>query len=110
MRKLAIKLDLFDDKKPVFSFMSGKFLTKAKLNSVLAEILGDFTDTRHKITGYSFRAAIPSALASHPNASNSAIVKEWGGWVSSSFELYTKNEREKRRHLFKIVTECLFCD
>ena len=63
---------------PVFRFKSGKGLTKAKLNVVLKNLLGDFEDENHKITGHSFRAAIPSALAAHPEKSEIADVLEWG--------------------------------
>ena len=61
-------------------FKSRKFLTKAIFNSWIAEILRDFTDDWHKITGHSFRSAIPTALSTHPNEYSTAIIREGGGF------------------------------
>ena len=81
LKKLTVNQGIFCESKPVFMFKSGKFLTKAIFNSWIAEILGDFTDDWHKITGHSFRSAIPTALSTHPKDYSTAIIKEWGGWV-----------------------------
>ena len=81
LKKLTVNEGIFCESKPVFMFKSGKFLTKAIFNSWIAEILGDFTDDWHKITGHSFRSAIPTALSTHPKDYSTAIIKEWGGWV-----------------------------
>ena len=108
LKKLCISNGTFCENKPVFAFKSGKFLTKAMLNSWLAEILKDFVDKSHRITGHSFRSAIPTALSSHPNEQSAAVIKDWGGWVSSSYNCYTKDERDKRKYLFSRITDCLF--
>ena len=97
LKNLSINHGIFSENMPVFMFKSGKFLTKATLNSWLAVILGDFTDKMHRITGHSFRSAIPTALSTHPNTDSAIIIKEWGGWVSSCYTRYTKAEREKRK-------------
>ena len=94
----------------MFTFKSGKFLTKAKMNKCLAEILKDFVSDSHKITGHSFRSAIPTALSSQPDSQTATVIQEWGGWVSSSFENYSKSERERRKYLFEEIKNYLFRD
>ena len=76
LKKLAIAEGVWKSDNPVFTFKSGKFLTKQKVNLWLSKILNDFTDDNHIITGHSFRAAIPSILASHPNKSSVNSIKE----------------------------------
>ena len=102
------KKGYFSESKPVFSFPSGKNLTKRKLNMVLENLLGDFTDEKFRITGHSFRAAIPSALSAFPNENSVSDVKDWGSWESSSYNLYLKNEKEKKRALFEKIVSCLY--
>ena len=104
---MSYDLLLWDQRKPVFSFKSGKFLTKAKLNSWLASLLNDFTDENNTITGHSFRAAIPSLLAANPDVGSIKDIKLWGGWASESYKMYTKNEKEKRRIVFSKIVHCL---
>ena len=111
LKKLTVNEGIICESKPVSMFKSGKFLTKAIFNSWIAEILRDFTDDWHKITGHSFRSAIPTALSTHPNDYSTAIIKEWGGgWISSSYNCYNKDERDKRKSLFEKITVCLFSD
>ena len=94
--------------RPVFSFKTGKNLTRSKLNKWLEIILQDFVDSNHKITGHSFRAGIPSTLASFPNENTIRDIKQWGSWESNCFLKYTKQEREKRRALFSRIVSCLY--
>ena len=107
LRRMAESEGIWSKDKPVFSFKSGKYLTKAKLNSWLATLLSDFTDSQNSITGHSFRAAIPSLLAANPDISSTMDIQLWGGWTSESFKLYTKNEREKKKIVFKKIVTCL---
>ena len=97
LKKLAIREGSFGAASPVFSFKSGKNLTKLTMNKVLSELLKDFCDENHKITSHSFPAAIPSLLASHPDQYSTAELKDWGNWESDSFKLYTKTERDRKR-------------
>ena len=108
LKEMAEKVGIFDPTKPVFAFRSGKFLTKAKLNMWLATILSDFVDENHKITGHSFRAAIPSSLASSPGKGSISDIKNWGNWVSDSYMKYTKQDREQKRALFHKIVDCLY--
>ena len=51
LKKMAEKSGVWTVGKPVFSFPSGRNLTKSKLNSTLAKLLEDFTDECHKNYG-----------------------------------------------------------
>ena len=67
-------------------------------------LLDDYCDVNHKITGHSFRAAIPTLISSHPDKNTVSELKDWGNWESDSFKAYEKNDREKRRKLFAVDT------
>ena len=86
---MAIDTKGFSVNKPVFSFSSGKNLTKKQINLWLSTLLDDFVDSNHKITGHSFRAGIPSTLASFPDEYSVKIIKEWGMWESNCYKLYS---------------------
>ena len=101
LRKLAIENDLFDPTRPVFTLKSGKIFTKNAFNKGLEFLLEDFCDENHKITRHSFRAAIPTLISSIPDKCTVTELKEWGSWESNSFRAYEKDEREKKRMLFK---------
>ena len=103
LKKLNEKNGDLVGNKPVFSFLSGKNLTKKKINDILAKLFVDFTDDKHKITGHSFRAAIPSALSSFPLENSIEDIIEWGSWESSCYTKYLKHEREKKRALFSRI-------
>lgn len=100
LKEINMSNNSFIEKNPVFRFKSSLYLTTDKMNKLLHCLLSDFTDANHKITCHSFRAAIPSAMASHPETCTVREVKEWGRWHSDSFEKYTKQERDKKRKLF----------
>ena len=108
LKKLALAEGVWKSDNPVFTFKNGKFLTKQKINSWLRKILCDFTDKNHTFTGHSFRAAIPSILASHPDECKVENIKEWGGWSSDCYAIYTKSEKDKRRVLFTEIMKCIF--
>ena len=108
LKKMASKLGFGKNEDPVFAFKQGKYLTKEYLNRILMNLIGDFCDCNHSITGHSFRAAIPSLLASHPDQHSIAELKEWGSWQSDSYKLYTKSERDKRRVLFGKIVKCMY--
>ena len=82
-------------------------MTKLVLNNLLESLLKDFTDENHKISGHSFRSAIPSLLESHPDRNRVDEIKEWGGWVSDSYSHYTKRENDRRMFLFSKVVDCM---
>ena len=79
------------------------------LNKGLSHLLDDFCDEFHKITGHSFRAGIPTFISSHPDKGSISELKEWGNWHSNSYKAYEKDEREKRRKLFRKIIENMYC-
>ena len=108
LRKMMREKTDFKSNVPVFSFHSGKNLTKKQINLWLSSLLEDFVDSNHKITGHSFRAGIPSTLACFPDEFPNNVIKKWGMWESNSFKLYTKHEREGKRALFEKIVKCLY--
>ena len=108
LRDLAIREGVFDPEKPVFAFKSSKNLTKTELNKKLKELLGDFCDEYHMITGHSFRAAIPSLISSHPDKSTVSELKDWGNWESNSYRSYLRDVRENRKKLFSKIIDCMY--
>jgi len=91
---------------PVFMFECGKLLTPSTLNSTLHTLLFPHIGrAAEQITGHSFRAALPSALANRPDLANDEDIKLWGRWDSSSFKRYTRLKPDQKRAVFyKIVS------
>jgi len=101
MQNLAKENENFSLNNPVFTFKSGKFVTINKLNSILGTLLSDFCEDKLvSFTCHSFRAAIPSLLASHPDKSFVADILDWGEWASPSYNLYTKLDHSRKNFLF----------
>ena len=100
----SLKSDTADDT-PVFMFSSGKCLTQSSLNNLIAGLLLPHLGAASKqISGHSFRAAIPTVLAKHPELANCWEIMGWGRWKSRAFEDYTRLPLNKRRATFnKIV-------
>lgn len=108
LRKMYEKDNVMCPDKPVFMFSSGKFLTTEKLNKVLDSLLAKHLPQGVKISGHSFRAAIPTAVATHPNKVTTEELKQWGKWESDSYKLYTKNDYSSMRKLFSQVENILY--
>ena len=94
-------------------FLDGKeaimFIPYCKVKGFNGKII-DFCDEFHKITGHSFRAGIPTFISSYPDKGSISELKEWGNWHSNSYKAYEKDEREKRRKLFrKIIQNMYMC-
>ena len=81
---------------------------RKKLNNYLRVLLGEFFSPNHQITGHSFRAAVPSALAASLSNSTVKDIKDWGCWALDSYLIYTKQESEKRKALFSRIVKCLY--
>jgi hypothetical protein len=93
---------------PVFKFETGKCLTKKILNSLIVSHLEPHIgNNAFFYSCKSFRAALPSALASNPHAENDRSIKHWGRWTSDAFERYTRLSHGARRKLFKKFSEAL---
>ena len=92
---MALAEDVWEPKKPIFAFKNEKFLTKQKVNLWLSKMLSDFTDENHTFTGHSFRAAILSILASHPNKCRVENIKDWEGGGPPIVTLFTQKAIRK---------------
>ena len=98
----------FDPNEPVFKFENGKFLTRAKLNNlILKHLFPHIGNEANFYSSRSFRAALPSALASHPRMSNDTTIKRWGRWNSKAFERYTRLSHRAKEKLFAKFTRAL---
>jgi hypothetical protein len=86
---------------PVFQFSSGKLLTPNMFNACLRDLLRPLIGSEADcLSAHSFRAALPSALATDPTAVLSTDLKLWGRWHSSSYSLYTRLKFDQRKSLF----------
>jgi hypothetical protein len=97
-----------NSKKPVFAFRNGRNLTRAKLNHLIQTHLRPHIGSDAQFYSCrSFRAALPSALASHPHMSNDITIKRWGRWNSKAFERYTRLSHTAKKNLFAKFTRVL---
>jgi hypothetical protein len=80
---------------PLFRFADGTPLTGAKLNKILEQTLGVYTNkTVGKFTTHSFRIGLASELGKM--GCSDEEIKEAGRWSSRAFERYVKLKRTKR--------------
>ncbi len=93
---------------PVFRFDSGKLLTQKLFNETLYSCLHPiFGEKASNYSGHSFRAALPSALASCQSLSSEKAIKKWGRWKSNSFEKYTRLNHTAKREVFELFKSAL---
>jgi hypothetical protein len=70
----------------VFSFLNGSLLIMKKLTDTVKSLLfKHIGNLANQITGHSFRAGIPAALAEHPDLASDHDIMIWGRWSISSF-------------------------
>jgi hypothetical protein len=93
---------------PVFTLDDGSFLTPSLVNSTLLQLLTPAIGSSAKhITGHSFRAGLPSALASCPNLASSDDIRAWGRWSSDSYQLYVRLKSNQKRVIFNKIVSVL---
>jgi hypothetical protein len=97
-----VQSNIYQKNLPVFRLQDGSNLTKSFLNKWLAKY---FTN----ISCHSFRNAIPTLLADHPEIASDDCVKNWGRWKTDSFESYQKSKSSKKKWLFDKIIGLLFC-
>jgi hypothetical protein len=91
-------------KKAVFMYLSGKFLTVHSFNGLLKDLLYDVCMGMDSISAHSFRAAIPSAISAWPQRFQTSDLKDWSRWRGDSYVMYCRSYRDQRRKLFgKII-------
>jgi hypothetical protein len=89
---------------PVFSFNNGCPLTpKVFIDTVRSLLSKHVGKNASQISGHSFRAAIPAALASHPNLATDHEIMIWGRWSSDSYKAYTRLKHEAKLGIFKKI-------
>jgi hypothetical protein len=93
---------------PVFTFDSGNFLTVKIFSDTVKELLRPYLGPKSDlITGHSFRAGIPAAIANHPDLLSNDDVCKWGRWSSSSFKIYTRLKLSARESIFEKLLSAL---
>ena len=93
---------------PVFTWQSGSNITPRELNLLIPKLLEPHIgQTAHQLSCHSFRAAIPSLLASYPELSSSDEVMGWGRWKSSAYRCYTKLKSDQRRKVYNKILSLL---
>jgi hypothetical protein len=103
LRNLKLSSNLTTEKSsPVFSFESGKLLTTGHFTKILRTLLRPHLGNMvQQLSGHSFRAGIPAAIANHPSLLSNDDVQKWGRWSSSSYQAYTKLKLAARKEIFK---------
>jgi hypothetical protein len=108
LKKLRALHSTHTEDTPVFSFTDGTLLTPSMMNDTLVTLLQPHLgDEAVLYTGHSFRAALPSALASCPEISSDESVKLWGRWTSDSFKSYTRLKLNQRKYIFEKIVQSL---
>jgi hypothetical protein len=97
-----------DQNLPVFMFNNKKCMTPSIFNKTLRSLLEPIVGPQAKLfSSHSFRAAIPAALANHPNIAAKEAVMGWGRWESKAFERYTRLKYNKRKETFEDIWSVL---
>jgi hypothetical protein len=93
---------------PVFTLENGNFLTRDMINGILHKLLYPvLKEKAAHITGHSFRAAVPSILASRPDLASQNDLQMWGRWNTESFLLYTRLKVNQKRIIYKKIINAL---
>jgi hypothetical protein len=104
----GLKMDAISECNPVFQFKNGKLLNSKTLNSCIKDLLQPIIGEHAQlISGHSFRAALPSAMANDPIATKDTDIKQWGRWSSDSYLLYTRLKLKQKETLFKKIVDVL---
>lgn len=108
LKEMHLHNNTLEQNLPVFMFSSGRFLTTAKLNGILKNLLPDiFENKEGKITCHSFRAGIPSTIGNSTDCFLAEDVKNFGRWRGNSYQLYIRLERQKRELLYRKIYSVL---
>jgi hypothetical protein len=93
---------------PIFTMSDGSFLSLPVLNTYLYDFFYPLIgDEANLISGHSFRAALPSALANSPDIANDSDIRSWGRWNSSAFKRYTRLKPRQKRVIFSKILASL---
>jgi hypothetical protein len=103
LRNLKQSKEKFVEKNlPVFTFDNGSFLTTERFTKTIRILLQKHLGSKASlISGHSFRAGIPSAIANSPSLLSNDDIRKWGRWNSDCFKSYTRLKISARREIFK---------
>lgn len=91
LAEMQIKAGYGGNLKHVFTLPSGSTLTMARMNQVLKHTLKSKANVSlGTISCHSFRAALPSMMASHPAIFTTEETILQGEWHGESYQLYTR--------------------
>jgi hypothetical protein len=98
-----------DPNSPVFRFEDGTLLSSYLLNKTLVDLLTpQLGDKARMFSGHSFRAAVPSALASSPDIASDNDIMNWGRWSSQSYKLYMRLNSNQKRHIYRKMISAIY--
>jgi hypothetical protein len=108
IHRLRDMVNPIDLNKPVFTLSNRSLLTVKAVNDTLFKLLepligGDAS----LITGHSFRAALPSVMASCPDIASQEDIQKWGRWSSDSYLLYTRLKMRQKKLIFAKIVSAL---
>lgn len=93
---------------PVFTLDHNSYLTKEIFNKTVQKLFEPILKANSKsISGHSFRAGIPSAMAKNPDKKVSNNIKGWGRWGSDAYKKYTRLEFNQKSEIFKEIRNVL---
>jgi hypothetical protein len=96
------------EKDPVFTTLHDTYLTPSimteKLRQLLRPTLGE--EAMH-YSGHSFRAGLPSALASCPDIASEEDIRSWGRWGGDSFKAYTRLKYRQKKIIFQKIVSAI---
>jgi hypothetical protein len=101
LKALQLRSNIFNNSLPVFRLDNNINLTKSFLNKW-------FKKNKLNISANSFRNAIPTLLAKHPDLATDEHVKTWGRWRSNTFTTYQRADAKQRKWLFQKIIKLLF--
>ena len=93
---------------PVFIMSNGCCLTQKVFNKTIQNLLCHrLGDSCKNISGHSFRAGIPSALAKNPELASDTHIMGWGRWCSPAYQTYTRLKLDQKESLFHKIVNVL---
>ncbi len=103
LRASQQSLGSFHRHSPVFRFTNQQNLTSSQFSSLLMSLLQplQILGPQDSITAHSFRAGIPSTLATLPHPPSEFEVKLWGRWSSDAYQQYLRLKTDQRRQVFR---------
>ena len=107
-KKMCEEKSLYSMKVPVFRHEDGKIFTRSNFQKIVGDLLGKrYKALNVKISGHSFRAGIPAALARFPEISSEKHIMGWGRWDSGAYLNYTRLKSDQKRKIFDKIVHVL---